>query len=68
MRRDFLVLPQRFENFPSDLQQVGWHNEVWYGLVVDDSANGGWFLFYWGLILLFVMGVRFENTCIVSGK
>ena len=35
---------------------------------VDDEANGGWFLFYWKLMLLWVMGVGLENTCIVSGK
>ena len=29
-------------------------------------ANGGWFLFYWWLMLLWIMGVGFENTCIVS--
>ena len=35
---------------------------MWCGLVLDDSAKGGWFLFYWGLILLLVMGVRFVRT------
>ena len=24
-------------------------------VVLDDQANGGWFLFYWGLMLLWVM-------------
>ena len=27
---------------------------------VDDQANGGWILFYWGLMLLWMMGVGFE--------
>ena len=35
---------------------------------MDDQVSGGWFLFYWGLMLLGVMGVGFDNTCIVSGK
>ena len=29
---------------------------------VDDKANGGWFLFYWRLLLLWVMAVGFDNT------
>ena len=29
---------------------------------------GDWFLFYWGLMLLWVMGVGFEITSTVSGK
>ena len=31
-------------------------------MFVDDKANGGWFLLLW------VIGVGFENTCTVSGK
>ena len=37
-------------------------------MFVDEKANGGMFLFYWRLMLLWVMGVGFENTCIVSRK
>ena len=40
-----------------------------YGRVLADfSANDDLFFFYWGLMLLCLMGVRFENTCTVSGK
>ena len=39
---------------------------VEYLLIV--KANGGWFLVYWGLILLWVMSVEFEYTCTISGK
>ena len=34
----------------------------------DDKANRGWFLFYLRLMLPWVMGVGFVNTCTVSGK
>ena len=37
-------------------------------MFVDDKANSGWVLFYWKLMLPWMMGVRFENTCTVSGK
>ena len=37
-------------------------------IFVDDEANGGWVLFYWGLMLLWEMSVGFENTCTASGK
>ena len=33
-----------------------------------DEVNVGWFLFYWGLILLWGVGVGFDNTCTISGK
>ena len=32
----------------------------------ENPVNSGWFLFYWWLMLLWVMGVGFENTCTVS--
>ena len=38
------------------------------GVLVDLQANDGQFLPCWKLILLWVMGVGFENTCSVSGK
>ena len=38
------------------------------GVFVDDSVNGGWFLFCVRLMLLWVMGVGFNNTCAVSEK
>ena len=38
------------------------------GVLVDDKANSGWFLFYWDLMLLSVMGVGFKKTRTVSGK
>ena len=62
MRRGFLALPQVFESFPLDLQRMGSCNLVWCGLVLDDEASGGWFLFYWGLILLLVMGFKTEMS------
>ena len=34
---------------------------------VNDKANGGWILFYWGLKLLWVMREGLENTCTASG-
>ena len=37
-------------------------------MFVDDSSTGGWFLFYWGVILLWVIGLKFENTWTVSWK
>ena len=33
-----------------------------------DKVNSGWFLFYLRLMLPWVMGVGFVNTCTVSGK
>ena len=51
---DYLVIPQGFESFPSDLSQVGWHNLVYLeclhmvkpmvvgGVFVHGQANGGW--------------------------
>ena len=33
-----------------------------------DLVNNGWSLFYWGLMLLWVMNVRFEHLCTVSEK
>ena len=47
------------ESFSLNLPEVGWCNLV----CVDDSANGSWFLFYWRLMLLWMMGVGFENIC-----
>ena len=38
------------------------------GVLVDDKANGGWFLYFWELMLLYVMGVGFKNTYSASGK
>ena len=35
---------------------------------VDDKGTSDWFRFCWGLMLLWVMGVGFENTCTVSEK
>ena len=46
--------------------EVAWFSVC--GVFVDDLVNGTWFLFYWGLMLLWVMGVEFDNTCAVSGK
>ena len=51
----FLVLPRGFRSFPS----------VFF---VDDKANGGWILFYWRLMLLWVIGVGFDNTSTLSVK
>ena len=65
--QDFLVLPQEFGSFPSVLWRAGWRNLV-CGVFVDDKVNGGWFLFYWRLMLLWVMVVGFENIYTVSGK
>ena len=39
-----------------------------YEVFVDDQVSGGWFLFYLGLMLLWVIGVGFDNTCTVSAK
>ena len=40
-----------------------------HGTVLPDGwANGDWLLFYWGLTLLWVLGMTFENTCTVSGE
>ena len=35
---------------------------------MDDLANGGWFLFCLGLMLFWVIDVKFENTYTVSRK
>ena len=35
---------------------------------LNDSANGDWYLFYWGLMLLWLMRVGFENSSTASGK
>ena len=37
-------------------------------VVVDYKANGGWFLFYWELMLFWVVGVGFKNTFTASGN
>ena len=62
-------------SFPSELPRVRWHNLVCVCVCVcvcivfvDDETNGDWFLLYWGLVRLRVMGVAFENTYTVSGK
>ena len=39
-----------------------------FGVFLDDSANGGCFLFCYRLMLLRVMSVKFELTCAVSWK
>ena len=46
------------------LLQVGWCSLVY----VEDSANSGCFSFYLGLMLLWVMGVGFQNICTVPGN
>ena len=46
----------------------GWRNLVRVEYLLIVKANGGWFLVYWGLILLWVMSVEFEYTCTISGK
>ena len=38
------------------------------GVFVDDWTNGGLFLFFCRLMVHWVMGVEFENTCINSEK
>ena len=38
------------------------------GVFVDDWVNGGLFLFCWGMMLLWVMGMGFEKTCTVLEK
>ena len=63
--KDFLVLPQGFESFSQTFHEQGGRIQC---VCIGDWANSGWFLFYWGLMLLWVMGVGFENTCKVSGK
>ena len=35
---------------------------------VDYKANGGWILLYWRLMLLWVIGVGFDNTSTLSVK
>ena len=57
--QDFLLVPQGFKRFLSDLLQVRWRNLV--------------FLSPWCLVFLLLwidatLGVGFEKTCIVSGK
>ena len=55
------------ESFSSDFPETGWYNLV-CGVLVEDKANSGSFLFYWELMLLSVMGVGFKNTRTVSRK
>ena len=38
------------------------------GVFVDDNVNGRRVLIYWGMMLLWLMGVGFDNNCIVSEK
>ena len=45
-----------------DLPQVGWCSLKY----MEDLANNGWFSFCLGLVVLWLMGVGFENTCTVS--
>ena len=47
-----------------DSPQVGWCSLMY----VEDEANSGWFSFLLGLILLWVIGVGFENTSTISGN
>ena len=51
----FLALPQWFRSFPS----------VFF---VDHMVNRGWILLYWRLMLLWVIGVGFDNTSTLSVK
>ena len=51
----FLALPQWFRSFPSVF-------------LVDYKANGGSILLYWRLMLLWVIGVGFDNTSTLSLK
>ena len=37
-------------------------------IIASEVTNGGWFFFLWRLKLLKMIGVRFENSCTVSGK
>ena len=62
-----LLSPQGFESFHSDLPRARWFNIV-YVWSVCRWLSQWWFLFYCGLMLLWVMGVGFDNTCAVSGK
>ena len=40
------------ESFSSDLPEIGWYNLVCVcGVLVDDKANGVWFLFHCVLML-----------------
>ena len=48
-------------------RQTYFEFRVWV-VFVDDLANGGWFLFYWGLMRLWAASVAFENTRTVPGK
>ena len=52
--QDFLLSSKGYESFHSDLAQVRCRNLVC--------------LFNWGLMLLWLIGVGFDNTCTVSGK
>ena len=38
------------------------------GMFVGGKDNGDCLLFYWRLMLLWVIGVEFENTCVVLGN
>ena len=51
--QDFLVLTQGFGSSPSVFSRAWCRNFV---------------CFYWRLMLILVMGVRFESACTVSGK
>ena len=64
----FLLLPLGSETFPSNLPRARWRNLVCV-VFVDDYANGGWFLFYWGLMLLWAMDefLFFSVALIVGG-
>ena len=50
-----------------ELPQVLFASEVVYisacGVFVNDLTNYGWFFFYCKLMVLWLMGVGFENTC-----
>ena len=63
--QNFILLPQGFESFYLGLPRAKWCNLV----CVSKRLSKCWLVFVLlGLMILWVMGVGFYNTCIVSRK
>ena len=63
--QDILLSPQGFESFHSDLPRAWWRV---CRVFAEIKSMVACFCFNWRFMLLWVMGVGFDNTCTVSGK
>ena len=64
--QDFLLLPQGFKRFPSDLPRARWRNLVCAECLLMIKPMMVSFCFIEGWC--WVIGVGFENTCTISRK